>query len=286
VKVDKKVLQGEPSREEKRKFTKKEWGFVLATIVVAVGCLINGLTSDFQSGNIWGLFYGTFATVLLILAILLGVRRRIMRISSRYSFLQAAPWLSLHLYSGGLFLVLMLMHSGFHRPVGTLTGWVYWLSLWTVFSGLVGWGLQKWIPKVLTSGLSIEVNFDRIHDLVDAIRKKAEEQINACEEPVRGFCMKKILPVLQGPTVRLIYFFDITGGLAARLREFDYLYRFLGPTEKQKLDDLLKLYKTKLAIDKHYTLQRPLRVWLYAHLPVSMLLLVLVVIHVFVVLYY
>jgi len=236
--------------------------------------------------SLWGLLCGAFAMALLILAMLYGVRRRMMRISSRYSFLAAAPWLSLHLYGGGLFLVLMLMHSGFHFPTGMLTGAVFWLSVWTVFSGLVGWGLQKWIPRVLTSGRSMEVNFDRIPDLVDAIRKRAEEQIKGCEEPVKGFCMKKVLPSLQVPTVRLIYFFDITGGLAGRLREFDYLYRFLGPIETQKLDNLLQLYKTKLIIDAHYTLQRPLRLWLYAHLPASMLLLVLVAMHLLSVFYY
>ena len=139
---------------------------------------------------------------------------------------------------------------------------------------------------MLTSGRSMEVNFDRIPDLVDAIRKRAEEQIKGCEEPVKGFCMKNVLPSLQAPTVRLIYFFDITGGLAERLREFDYLYRFLGPIETQKLDNLLQLYKTKLMIDAHYTLQRPLRFWLYAHLPASMLLLVLVVMHFLSVFYY
>ena len=236
--------------------------------------------------SILGLLCGTFAMALLIFAMLLGVRRRVMRISSRYAILKAEKWLSLHVYGGGLFLVLMLLHSGFRLPTGMLNAWVFWLSLWTVFSGLAGWGLQKWIPKVLTSGLSIEVNFDRIHALVDVIRQRAEEQILACEEPVKGFCMKKILPALQWPTVRLIYFFDITGGLAGRLREFDYLYRFLNPIETQKLNNLLQLYKTKLKIDAHYTLQRPLRIWLYAHLPASMLLLVLVMIHLLSVLYY
>ncbi len=232
------------------------------------------------------LLSGTVAMALLILAALLGVRRRVMWFSSRYPIFKATTWLSLHLYGGVLFLVLMLIHSGFHFPAGTLNGFIFWLSLWTVFSGLIGWGLQKWIPRVLTSGLPVEINFDRIPDLIDVIRKRAEEQISACEEPVRGFCLNKVLPALQGPTVRLIYFLDITGGLAERLREFDYLYRFLSPIEKQKLDDLLALYKTKLTIDAHYTLQRPLRVWLYTHLPASMLLLILVVMHVLSVLYY
>ena len=44
--------------------------------------------------------------------------------------------------------------------------------------------------------------------------------------------------------------------------------------------------RTKLELDVHRTLQRPLRWWLYVHVPPSVLLLALVAVHLVTVLYY
>ncbi len=271
---------------KKRESTPIQRFFIWITLLTAAVFVLNIILSDLRADNGWGLFYGAFAAALLLLAALLGVRRRVMRFSSRYSFFKAEPWREFHLYGGALFLLLMLMHSGFHLPTGILNGCLFALGLWTALSGFVGWGLQKWIPKMLTSGLSIEVNYDRIPELVVEIRKRAMEQISVCEDPIRGFGTEKVLPVLQRPTPRLIYFFDITGGLSSMMRECNYLSRFLPADQKQQLNNLMSLYKTKLAMDAHYTLQRPLRLWLYAHLPTSMVLLVLVVIHIVSVFYF
>ncbi|MGH8015902.1 MAG: hypothetical protein ACREBV_06900, partial [Candidatus Zixiibacteriota bacterium] len=60
----------------------------------------------------------------------------------------------------------------------------------------------------------------------------------------------------------------------------------LADEDKQKLDNLALLYRSKLECDAHYTLQKPLRLWLIAHLPVSIMLLALVLIHLFIVFYY
>ena len=62
--------------------------------------------------------------------------------------------------------------------------------------------------------------------------------------------------------------------------------KFLPAEEKAKLDQLELIYKTKLEIDAHFTLQKPLRWWLYLHLPISIVLIVLVAMHLYAVLYY
>ena len=56
--------------------------------------------------------------------------------------------------------------------------------------------------------------------------------------------------------------------------------------EKEKLDRLQSFYKTKLEIDAHYTLQRTLRWWLFLHVPLSLVVLVLMMIHLLSVWYY
>ena len=92
--------------------------------------------------------------------------------------------------------------------------------------------------------------------------------------------------MLATPQTRLIYYLDVTGGIQARTEQFDYLRALLPADEQQKLDDLQAMYKTKLEIDAHYTLQKALRWWLYLHVPVSLVLIVLLALHIFAVVYY
>ena len=83
-----------------------------------------------------------------------------------------------------------------------------------------------------------------------------------------------------------MYYVDITGGIQSRVRQFTYLRNVLSAPEQEALDSLELLYKTKLELDAHFTLQKALRWWLYLHVPVSLLLLALVGLHLFAVIYY
>jgi hypothetical protein len=226
------------------------------------------------------------AAVLLLGAALYGLRRRAMRLASRLGLGRARSWLYFHLYGGALFLLLMLMHSGFRLPNGNLTRWLWAASLWTVLSGWIGLILQRWIPRVLASGLSTEVHFDRIPSLVEEIRQQAEELVATCDDAVGSLYARQVAPALVAPRRRWVYFFDITGGIHARLKDFEYLAGLLPTEEREKLQSLERLYRSKLEIDAHYTLQQALRWWLFGHVPPSLLALLLMLLHVFAIFYY
>jgi len=262
------------------------WTFVVALGVCALAFFLNVLFGEVRSANAWGLSYGVAAALLMLGAALLGVRRRTMRFSSRRKLRSSRAWLLFHIYASGLFLPLVLMHSGFGLPRGALTWWLWGLSIWTVLSGLFGLLLQKWIPRVLSSGLSIEVLYDRIPELVDDLRKRAEKLVATCGEPIQALYGRRIAPILAGPTRRTIYYVDITGGYRLPRSEFQYLRKLLGEDEQQKLGELQTLFETKLEIDAHYTLQPALRLWLYLHVPTSLLLVALLALHVWTVIYY
>jgi len=158
--------------------------------------------------------------------------------------------------------------------------------VWTVASGAVGLALQRWIPRVLASGLSVEVNYDRIGELTAEIAERAAKLAATCDDSVRALYKKTVAPAIQAPERRLIFFLDPTGGSQSRLKPFRYLEDRLPEAERDKLAELERLYHAKLEIDAHYTLQQALRGWLLFHAPTSLLLLVLVAVHVFTVLYY
>jgi hypothetical protein len=195
-------------------------------------------------------------------------------------------WVQFHVYGGALFGLLVLMHCGFGLPVGFMN-WALWiLSMWVTVSGLFGVFLQRWVPRILSSGLSTEVVYERIPELVGQIRDRAERIVEECTETVRDFYRTNLAAVLATPRVRAIYYIDVTGGIQSELRQFDYVRRLLAAPEREKLDTIEAMYRTKLEIDAHYTLQRPLRWWLYTHVPVSLVLVLLVSLHLYAVLMY
>jgi hypothetical protein len=260
--------------------------FVAAVILCSAAFLLNAAVADLRPSNIWGLTYGTLAAVLMAGMALLSARRRMTKFALKAGFGNAQAWLQFHLYGGALCLLLTLMHTGFRQPHGVLTWWLWFLSIGVTVSGLFGVILQKWIPRLLTSGLAIEVVYERIPELINEISEKVNTLIETCAEPVKDFYQKKLVMALATPRPRLIYCIDITGGIQSRLKQFDYLRGFLPSEEKEKLSRLETFYKTKLEIDAHYTLQRIMRLWLYTHVPASLVLLVLLAIHLFAVLYY
>jgi hypothetical protein len=258
------------------------WGFWIAVGVCLAVYAVNAVVGRTHPSTVWGLGYGIAAAVLFVSVFAYALRRRTMR------FRPGRTWYYLqgHVYGGALFLLFVLMHTGFRAPHGVLTWWLWLLSLWVVGSGLFGVVLQKWIPMLLNSGLSIEVHYDRIPDLTADLRQRAETLATSCDYAVREFYRKTLAPALAAPQARLIYYFDITGGAEARAEQFEYLRALLPDDEQDKLDTLQAMYKTKLEIDAHYTLQKALRTWLYLHVPVSIVLIVLLALHIFAVVYY
>lgn len=239
-----------------------------------------------RPGEPLGVAFGILAAIFLLSTALYGARRRAMATASRWRLGSAQAWLRAHLYGGGLFLLSLLLHSGFRLPEG-LFSWVLWLlSLWVVFSGFLGLFLQRWIPRVLTSGLNLEAHYDRIPELVKEIRQRAAALAASAEGPLQTLYRQRLAPALAAPMPRLIYFLDVSGGSRTGLRELEYLRSLLPEGEKETLEELERLYRSKLELDAHYTLQRALRAWLWLHLPASLALLVLVALHILAVLYY
>jgi hypothetical protein len=261
-------------------------GFALALAACAAALLANAAFSDVRPASAWGLAYGTAAALLLLGVALFAARRRSMRLSTRLGLGRARSWLYFHVYGGTLFLVLVALHTGFRLPEGGLA-WLLWgLALWTVGTGFLGLGLQQWIPKALGSGLGVEVHYDRIPALVAELRARADAIAAAASEPVQRVYARKVAPELHGPVRRWIYFVDITGRIQSRLGEFEYLRQRLPAEERGRVAELEGLFRTKLEMDAHYTLQRALRAWLLLHVPTSLVLVALVAAHVFTVLYY
>ncbi len=262
------------------------WTFVMGSAFFSVAYTALAIFDEVTPGNFWGLTFGAIATILFVAVGLYGIRRRTMNKSSRLKLGTANVWLQVHLYGGTLYLLLMFLHTGFALPHGAFNWWLWLLSVWVVFSGLVGVALQKIIPPLLTSALTTEIRTDRIDELVNELRAKAEAEVVNAPSAIRDYYERTIAAEMTQPIWRPAFFKDITGGIQTKIREMEYLKQFLSDDDQMKLDNLTLIYRTKLECDAHYTLQKPLRLWLAAHLPVSMALGAFVMIHLFIVFYY
>ncbi len=255
--------------------------FLAVTFLLVIFYFLNLLFDVVTPGNRWGLFYGTMATVLMFGVALLGVRRRAMKLAAKRNMGKVQHWVQFHLYGGMIALLFMLMHTGFSLPSGLLDICLWATSVWVTISGLLGVLIQKIIPKMLASGLTMEIAYERIPELVNQIKGRAETIVADCSDPIKDLYQRNMSVVMLSPKFRSIYFIDITDGIQRRLRPFDYIRRVLPKGEQEKLDQLQALYKTKLELDAHYTLQRVLRIWLYTHVPASLVLLVLIILHLY-----
>lgn len=257
-------------------------GFWIAVAVCLTVYTLNALFGRVHPASAWGLSYGVAATVLFVAVFLYALRRRLMRVRGLG---RSWIYLQVHVYGGALFLLLVFMHVGFRWPQGVLTWWLWALSIWVVGSGLLGIVLQKWLPTLLSSGLTTEVHYDRIPDLVSEIRRRAETLVETSDYAIRRFYQDDLAPALAGPETHLAYYLgasDVDG----RSRQFDALGAMLPAEERAKLSELRAMVRTKREIDAHYTLQKALRGWLLLHVPVSVVLLALLGFHIFTVLYY
>jgi hypothetical protein len=269
--------------EGKRILAMNGWqrAFWIATAVCIAGYVADALTGDLDASSFWGMTYGTVATAFMVGSALYAVRRRTVRLSVG----TARGWQQFHVYGGTLFMLLTFMHAAFRVPTGPMTTWLMVLSIWVFASGLLGVLIQKWIPRLLLP-LRVEALYDRIPELVDELREKADRLAGELPAPVRDFHRRFLEPEMRAPRNRLVYFINARAGREARAREFDLLRGIVSPEAGDRVRELEALYVTKLELDAHYTLQKALRWWLYSHVPPSLVLLALVALHIFAVFYY
>jgi hypothetical protein len=122
-----------------------------------------------QGGSAVGLTFGIVGFAFMIFVALLGARKRV----PTWRLGRAKAWMRGHLWLGLLSLPLILFHGGFHFG-GTLTRVLMWLLIITVGSGLFGAALQHYVPRMMTSDVSLETIYDEIGNVRKALRDEAD----------------------------------------------------------------------------------------------------------------
>jgi hypothetical protein len=272
----------------------KNW--FLATLALAAGALFLHAAFAWRTvgpltgGSTVGLWYGIAGFGLMLFAAALSLLRRV---PSWWWLGSRKAWLKAHIWLGLLSGVLILCHGGF-RWGGLLEKILMVLVALVLVSGVAGLLLQQVVPHLIATRLPREAPYEQIPYLCSVLGAHADEVMAAVEQDpalnentrttLRAFHTEEMRPFLAGP-------FRASTRLANPLRTqtlFADLRALPGLTEavKRHLGQLEAWCDERRQLGEQERWHHLLHSWLLAHVPLSVLLLVLGVVHAFFSVYY
>ena len=251
--------------------------------------------SDHRSigGTPLGLVLGTVSLGIFVFAALLGVRKKLpfLPVGNVQRWLRGHIWLTL------LTIPLILLHSGF-RLGGPMTTTLMVLYAIVMLSGIYGLMLQHKLPTMMKESLPAEIVFEQIPNMRAQLCSAAEKLQHSLkqqttsgsaavaidvsqEEVLAGFIEQRLLPYLcarRGEKYRL-----------GHAREADEIFRHLksrvDEMYRARVDDMRRWCDERRLTDTQLHMQYRLHGWLFVHVPLSFLLLLMMVWHAFVTLF-
>jgi hypothetical protein len=287
-------------------------GTILVLIASAAAYAIHAArTPGGPRGDSWlGLTLGVAAALMILYAGFLGLRKKVLllRIGT------VTWWMRGHLWLGALALPLALMHGAFSFG-GPLTTVLMWLLIVVVVSGIVGAMLQHALPGMMTAQVQREHTHEQAEQIRWSLRREAYELVaaacgsveqasheRAALETFSGHAPrepKKTTPVEGQETFAALYVQRVLPYLRGEengvspLREdttsalvFDGVRSLLDPSLHGSLDDLASICDEARQQVRQSRLHWWLHAWLLVHVPLSMALLVLMLVHAAMALYY
>jgi hypothetical protein len=204
-----------------------------------------------------------------------------------------ALWLKGHIWLSLLSFVLVLCHSGL-RFGGLFEQLLYVVFFLVVLTGIFGLILQQFLPRWMTIEVPCEVPYEQIPNVCNALREKADLEIDSkCVAPVAATCERikqwyadEVRPFLGWPS-RSLLLSDAskTAQVFAQMRALpgvDHATSKIG----ELLNRLEEYCTDRRRLARQETLHRLLHSWLYLHIPLSAALVVMMIAHAVITLYY
>jgi hypothetical protein len=196
----------------------------------------------------------------------------------------ASVWLQLHVYVGIFSGALFFVHIGWSWPAGIFHQLLASIYLIVFVTGVLGLWISRTFPRMLTVG-GCEIPFERIPYARSRLREEAEALVMAgvdgqTSPVIAEFYSKEIGMFFTRPYNRWSHLRQSRAPQAAHISRFDEVQRYARKGEREMLDHLRDLVARKHMLDYQYSLQSALRLWLFAHIPLSYSLLVFSVLHI------
>jgi hypothetical protein len=235
-----------------------------------------------------GILFGVAGSLLMLFAGLLSARKKV----PNWRLGRAQTWLRGHIWLGLLSVPLILFHAGFHWG-GPLETMLLLLVAAIVLSGVIGLALQNYMPRVMETTTPQEATYEQIPQVCVALCRTADEEVLAScgslfEAAAEGNTMSD-----EGAMLREFYRSTVRPYLgagdpaASKLHDrnqsqalFEQV-RGMVPTRLHgTLARLTQICEERRQMAQQVRLHHWLHGWLFVHLPLSMALLVLTIVHI------
>ena len=244
-----------------------------------------------------GLAFGTIAFAIFIFGVLLSLRKKLVlwRIGSVQSWLRAHIWLTL------LTVPLVLFHSGF-RLGGPSTILLMALYAVVMVSGIYGLILQHRIPRLMQERFPNEVVYEQIPHLRSQLFRAAQTMAASLKSSSRVTVSagpaSAVDPESEAALVTLLEeqvmpYLKVKRAGRRGLDDSSYAedtFRFVrlkvAEPYRERVGEIQGWCEERRMLDGQLRLHHWLHAWLFLHVPVSFLLLLLTAWHGFVSLFY
>ena len=261
----------------------KRMRWLKVALVVSLVAILGYAFADVEprpNGGTWyGYTLGTIGALLIIWLALLGVRKRAMT-AGRWSL---KAWTSAHVYLGLTLVVIVTLHTGFQLGwnVHTLA---YALMMLVIASGVYGIAVYALLPHKLSSNRREMTQAQMVEALaaVDRQLEQAAQPLGRADADVVIAALEQD-PFGHGMVARL-------SGRYRGCRTERALATFEGDASDPEHERVVTLLGKRSAqleqIRRHMRLKAMLEVWLYVHVPLTVMLLAALTAHIVSVFYY
>ncbi len=196
-------------------------------------------------------------------------------------------WMQLHLYVGVFSGALFFVHIGGSWPAGVFHQLLAWCYVIVFVTGVLGLWISRTYPRMLTVA-GYETPYERIPNARNSLREQAEALVlvgvdGQTSPVIAEFYAERLGMFFTKPCNRIAHLRQSRAPQAAHSSQFDEVRRYAKRGEGEMLDQLEDLVTKKHMLDYQYSLQSALRLWLFAHIPLSYSLLIFSVLHIIIV---
>jgi len=263
------------------------WRRIFVVLLIAVSASYFWyIRNEFpHGGSRWGLIYGIAGFAIILLLAFFGIRKR----AYRSTFGTLEQWLQSHIYLGILVLIILFFHTGgrFNDKIAVTT---FILVAIVVMSGVLGAILYVTVPRLLTeveSNLTVEELSEQLNQLAKSMARLASGRSTAFQRIYNELMRESRPGWLAGWRL-----------LLSRMRRkgdqgpgaWANMLSLVPKEEQEELRQMLVVarqrreFLLRLIYQQRY--KNVLEAWLYVHVPFTIALLVLAVVHVAAVFYY
>jgi hypothetical protein len=250
------------------------WITLASLVFATVVYILNEPPGGRNGGTVVGYIYGAIAALLIVWLMTYGLRKR--AYSSNLGTLQG--WLAAHVWIGIGLLILVPLHSGFSFGIN-VHNLAYVAMAITIVSGIWGAANYSTLSGKITAhrgGVSDSAILEQVFDLTQQIEQVCASKSEAFLAILNRFDftfrpgLRSLLRITPIPAVDHL----VAGGMVADLAE----------QERKDAISLLGLMDRRAdltrALLEQVRIKAMLRIWLFVHVPASVVLCAALAIHI------